>query len=561
MTAPGSPERAARALLLLLALCLFAFLVYPLLYVFREALLPSGRPSLAFFRLLFQNPALRNALINSLNLAGVVTLAAFLVSLPLAYALGRWNFFGRSWLQSLLLVPLILPPFVGALGMKQIFARFGSLNLLLLHLGWIHAPLEWFGQGFWAVAILDLLHLYPIMVLNLAASFARVDPSLEEAAQNLGASRGRVFRTVTLPLALPGVFAGGAIVFIWAFTDLGTPLMFEYREVAAVQIFSAVTDLHTNPTGYALTVLVLLLSTVLFWAGRSFLARDRYTAGGRLSASARPQPRRFSLALLWAGALLLTGLALLPHLGVVLLASSQRWFFTVVPEQFTSKYLLGIFSHPLTLSSIRTSLFLSALAAAADLILGFGLAYLLLRQRFRGKALLDLFAMLPLAVPGLVLAFGYVAAFSDTPLNPRVNPLPLLVIAYAIRRLPFAVRASSAGIQQIPPVLEEASANLGAKPLHTIRRITLPLAAGHLAAAAILCFALSMLEVSDSLILAMQEKYYPMTKAIYDLTGRISEGVPYASALGVLGMIILFSAFLLAGLAMGRRLGEMFRIG
>ena len=105
------------------------------------------------------------------------------------------------------------------------------------------------------------------------------------------------------------------------------------------------------------------------------------------------------------------------------------------------------------------------------------------------------------------------------------------------------------------------SANLGAGPLLTIRRITLPLAAGHLAAAAILCFALSMLEVSDSLILAMQEKYYPITKAIYDLTGRISEGVPYASALGVLGIILLFSAFLLAGAVMGRRLGEMFRIG
>jgi iron(III) transport system permease protein len=246
---------------------------------------------------------------------------------------------------------------------------------------------------------------------------------------------------------------------------------------------------------------------------------------------------------------------------VVLLASSQQWFFTVIPEQFTGKYLLGIFSHPLTRSSIRNSLFLSALAAAADLLLGFGLAYLLLRRRFRGQALLDLFAMLPLAVPGLVLAFGYVAAFSDTPLNPRVNPLPLLVIAYAIRRLPFAVRASYAGIQQIPPVLEEASANLGAGPLLTIRRITLPLAAGHLAAAAILCFALSMLEVSDSLILAMQERFYPITKAIYDLTGRISEGVPFASALGVLSMILLFSAFLFAGMAMGRRLGEMFRIG
>jgi len=557
----GPNSRASFALLALLALCLLAFLVYPLLYVFREAILPEGKLSLAFFAILFQNPALRQSLINSLNLAGLATILTFLISLPLAAALGRWNFSGRAILQSLLLAPMILPPFVGALGMKQIFARFGSLNLLLLNLGWIEAPLDWFGQGFWAVAILEVLHLYPIMVLNLAASLAQVDPSLEEAGRNLGAGRFRVFRTVTLPLAMPGVFAGASIVFIWSFTDLGTPLMFEFREVAPVQIFSAVLDLRTNPTGYALVVLVLLLSAILFWAGRSALASGRYTGAGRVMAADRPQPRALARLLLWTGALSLTAFALLPHLGVLLLAISKQWFFSVLPEQFTGRYLLGIFSHPLTLTSIRNSLFLSGIAAAADLVLGFGLAYLLVRRRFRGQELLDLVAMLPLAVPGLVLAFGYVAAFSNTPLNPRVNPLPLLAIAYAIRRLPFAVRAAYAGIQQIPVALEEASANLGARPLTTLRRVTLRLASGHLTAAAILCFALSMLEVSDSLILAMQERFYPITKAIYDLTGRITEGVPYASALGVLGMILLFAGFLFAGAALGRRLGEMFRIG
>lgn len=556
-----SLSRAGGLVLILLITILGAFLVYPLLYVFREAFLPQGRLSLAFFILLFQNAALRQSLLTSLNLGGVSTLLTFLVSLPLAAALGRWKLRGRSLLQSLLLAPLILPPFVGALGMKQIFARFGSLNLLLLHLGWIETPKDWFGQGFWAVVILEVLHLYPIMVLNLAASLGRVDPGLEEAALNLGAGRFRVFRSITLPLAMPGVFAGMSIVFIWSFTDLGTPLMFEFREAAPVQIFSAVLDLHTNPSGHALVIMVLLLTSILFWAGHSALAGGRYAGSGRSGAGNRIAPRPAALALLWAGALLLTGLALLPHLGVVLLALSRQWFLTVLPEEFTGRYLAGIFQHPLTITSIRNSLFLSGLAAAGDLVLGFGLAYLLVRRRFRGRELLDLLAMLPLAVPGLVLAFGYVAAFADTPLNPRHNPFPLLALAYAIRRLPFAVRAAYAGIQQIPPVLEEVSANLGARPLTTFRRITMRLASGHLLAAGILCFALSMLEVSDSLILAMQERFYPITKAIYDLTGRITEGVPYASALGVLGMILLFLGFLFAGLLLGRRLGEMFRIG
>jgi iron(III) transport system permease protein len=195
------------------------------------------------------------------------------------------------------------------------------------------------------------------------------------------------------------------------------------------------------------------------------------------------------------------------------------------------------------------------------MFLGFGIAYVVVRGSIRGRGILDTISMLPLAIPGLVLAFGYVAAFSDTPLNPRLNPLPLLAIAYGVRRLPFAVRAAYAGLSQVPRVLEDASANLGAGFFFTVRRVTVPLITGSLAAALILCFAFAMLEVSDSLILAMQEMYYPITKVIYELTARLTMGANLAAALGVLGMFILLVS-LLAGLGLsGRRLGEIFRIG
>jgi len=167
--------------------------------------------------------------------------------------------------------------------------------------------------------------------------------------------------------------------------------------------------------------------------------------------------------------------------------------------------------------------------------------------------------MLPLALPGLVIAFGYVAGFSGTILDARNNPIPLLVIAYAVRRLPYMVRAAYAGFQQTSVALEEASLNLGAGPARTLRKITFPLVLANLVAGGILCFAFAMLEVSDSLILAMKEQFYPITKTIYVLLGRIADGPYIASAMGILGMALLTVSLMLAGKFLGKRMGELFR--
>jgi iron(III) transport system permease protein len=197
-----------------------------------------------------------------------------------------------------------------------------------------------------------------------------------------------------------------------------------------------------------------------------------------------------------------------------------------------------------------------------DLILGVTIAWLLWRRRIPFAGLLDALAMLPLALPGLVLAFGYVAAF-DFPvewLNPRRNPTLLLVISYSVRRLPYIVRSAAAGFQQTSVTLEEASANLGAGPWRTLRKISLPLIGAHLLAGTVLTFSFAMLEVSDSLVLAMREQYYPITKAIYQLMGRIDPNAPsVACALGVIGMIILMGSLLFAGRLLGKKMGNIFR--
>ena len=516
--------------------------------------------SLRFFGLMARNPVIRKCILNSLLLAAFVTVSAALLSIPLAVVLTRFRFPFRRLLGSLILVPMIMPPFVGAIGMKQLFARFGSINLLLMEMGITHSPIDWLASGFWGVAVLEVLHLYPIMYLNVAAALANVDPSMEEAAHNLGGSGLQLFRRITFPLMLPGFFAGAILVFIWALTDLGTPLVFDFRHVIPVQIYDKIEEVHENPMGHALVVLVLVMTMAAFLLSKRLVGRREYAMMSKGSTASSERP------LGWLGSagaigflLLVVAAALLPHASVFMTSIAERWFMTVLPEKITGKYYGLVVTHKMAGSSIRTSLFLSVMTMYVNILLGVAIAYLLARKRFVGSNLLDALAMLPLALPGVVLAFGYVACFSGTFLDPRHNPVPLLIISYSVRRLPYMVRAAYAGFQQTDVALEEASLNLGATPLRTVTRITFPLVSANVIAGCILTFAFAMLEVSDSLILASKERFYPMTKAIYEFLQRIDDGAYIASAMGVLGMALLTVSLLVAGRVLGQRMGELFR--
>jgi iron(III) transport system permease protein len=537
------------------------FLAFPLAHVFLRTFIVNGRFSLQSMRLMFTDPIYRECIVNSLNLGFCVTVVTTVIALPMAFVVTRYRFPGKTLFSSLLLVPMIMPPFVGAIGMKQLFARFGSVNLALMNAGLIRHPVDWFGGGFCGVLILEALHLYPIMYLNVAAAMANIDPSLEEAAQNLGARPWRLFRTVTFPLLAPGYFAGAVIVFIWAFTDLGTPLIFEYRNVVPVQIFDQISDIQENPMGFAFVVLVILVTMACFYLAKRHLGGTRFEmmARGHVGDRERPASAWGSVGIIT----LLVGItfvAVLPHLSVILTSLAQRWFMTPLPQEWSFVYYRKLAHHELTGLSIRNSLLYSSISTVIDLALGVTIAYLLARRKFPGRDLLDATAMLPLALPGLVLAFGYLGCFAGWPLlDARKSPVILLVVAYSVRRLPYAVRAAYAGLQQTSVTLEEASQNLGASPWRTIRKITLPLVYANVIAGGVLAFAFAMLEVSDSLVLAQTERYYPITRAIYDFVQRIYDGPFIASAMGVLGMILLTISLLIAGRVLGKRMGALFR--
>jgi len=559
----------ARLVFAFTALFFGAFFLWPVLQILRGGFVDAdGRFTLAYLGAILADPHHVGALGNSLLLAATTTFLALGVALPLAWVSDRFRFPGKALLGALILVPMILPPFVGAIGIKQIFGQYGALNCLLQWAGLLEpgATIDWFARHqFWGIAVVQALALYPIIYLNAVAALANVDPAMEEAAQNLGCTGFRRFRRITLPLIRPGLFAGGTIVFIWAFTELGTPLVFDYDRVTSVQIYHGLKDIGMNPLPFALVAVMLVASVGLYALSKLLFGRTSHAMMAKATSSggarALPPGRAWLCSALFAG---VTFLAVLPHLGVMLVAFAEDWYGTVLPTRYTLENFELALGHDLTVSAIANSLRFASISAVIDIILGVAIAYVVVRSRIAGRQVLDFLAMLPLAVPGLVLAFGYLAMAQDgrffSFLNPTRDPTILLIIAYSVRRLPYVVRSAAAGFQQTSETLEEAAQNLGCPPLKAMIKVTLPLIAANLIAGGLLAFAFAMLEVSDSLILAQKQAYYPITKAILELFQLLGDGKFIASALGVWAMVFLGVTITGLSLLLGRRLGALFRV-
>jgi iron(III) transport system permease protein len=558
------------------SLCMAVFAVafiWPLLVVVGGGFFDDGRFTLRYLVGVFQNPVYVEGLMNSFRIAVGTTTLVTLIAVPLAWMANRFEFAGKGLFQGLLLVPMILPPFVGAIGFQQMFGQYGAVNTLF-GLG----AIDWIGSArYWGVIGLQALGLYPILYLNVAAALANIDPAMEQAAENLGCSGFAKFRRVTLPLIMPGLFAGGTIVFIWSFTELGTPLIMNYTRCTPVQVFDALKDIGTSPFPYALVFVMLFASVLLYVVGKLIFGRQAYAMQSKAATASSTVPARGWRAVAVPVAFAtVCFVALLPHAGVVFTSFSApgSWYQSILPREFTLANYHEALGHSMTVSSIRNSLLYSALAVCFNIVLGISVAFVVVRSDLRLRGVLDALAMLPLAVPGIVMAFGYLAIstylagqdwvkqspFWRSVFDVRVNPITFLVIAYAVRRLPYMVRSAVAGLQQTSVTLEEASSNLGAGGFTTIRRITVPLIMANLIAGALLAFAFSMLEVSDSLMLAQRQDFYPITKTIYELFQLIGTGKFIASALGVWAMVFLAATILGASAILGKKMGAIFRV-
>lgn len=553
---------------------LFAvFFIYPAGMVVKQAFEGTRADgshyfTLDFFVSVFRNPIYREGLWNAFALGISSMFVTLAIAFPLALIGHRYDFFGKPVLGVLVLAPMILPPFVGAVGVKQMMGVNGSLNALLINTGLMDAalPYDWLANGrFVGIVLMNALHLYPILYMNIAAALSNLDPAMEQAAENLGCPPWKRFFRITLPLAMPGVFAGASIVFIWAFTELGVPLVFDFSRVAPVQIFDGLKGLDKNPIPYALTAILLIVAAAVFALSKLVMGRSPLGTApkppGRSSALRIGGWKSAACSLFFLGVFLI---ASIPHLGVLLLSLAGRWYGTVIPDEFTLRHYVEALGNGLVVPSIQNSLMYAGCATLIALIIGMSVAWVVVRSDLKSRNFLDAVVMLPLAVPGLVMAFGYLSLSQEGKafhflVGSGGSPFMLIVVAYAFRRLPYVVRSAVAGLQQSNPALEEAAKSLGATPLRTLRRVAIPLISANLAAGAILAFAFAMLEVSDSLILAQQAQHYPITKAIYTLLSTLGNGTELAAALGVWAMVFLSVAIMGAAILGGKR-GGLFKV-
>jgi iron(III) transport system permease protein len=536
----GSLVSGPAILALAIALFLIVFLVVPVATVAYVAFTEkgTGTPTLVNFLDFARTDLFVRSFWNSVYVSAMTVVWASVLALPLAYLTTRFEFRGAALVQTLGFLPLIMPPFVGAVAMQLLFGRNGTVNLLLE---------EWFDfkigvmEGLNGVIFLQAIHYFPFILVNLSAALRNIDRAMEEAAQNLGSHGFRLFRRIALPLAMPGYVAGASLVFVKVFDDVASPLLLNVKEMLAPQAYLRITSIGIDdPMGYVISVVLIAIAVVTMWGSAQVLkGKDYATAQRGGGGLARRRLTRGQSALAYGVVLLVLALVLAPHLGLLLLSLATVWSFSPLPDGYT----LAHYARVLGDSSlyIKNTLLYAGLAAALDVAIGGAIAYLVLRTRLPGRQMLDWLAGAALAVPGVVLGIGYLRAFYGITL-PGGAPLAtlwiMIVLAIAIRRLPYALRAAYAALQQISVSLEEAAENLGATKARTVRRVVVPLMTGGLLAGFVTSFATAAVELSAVLILVQNNSDAPLSYGLYVLM-QTPAGRGAGAALGVIAVLIV----------------------
>ncbi|WP_233235885.1 iron ABC transporter permease [Bordetella sp. LUAb4] len=537
-SSPFGLSKGPAAVALLVLAFLLLFLVVPVATVFHTAFVNAdGSFTLGHFRSFFNQPLMQEAFFNSLYVAGWSTLLASLIAVPLAYFTVRFEFRGALIIQTLGVLPLIMPPFVGAVAMQLIFGRSGSVNLLLGEWFDINLPLM---EGLNSVIFVEALHYFPFILMNLVVALRNIDGSMEEAAFNLGSRGFRLFRRIIFPLALPGFVAGASLVFIKVFDDLGTPLVLGQTNMLAPQAYLRITQVGLeDPLGYVIGVIIIAFSIGSLWLSTRVLGGKDYSTlqkGGGSIQKRRLRPTESVLAYGWIILVLL--LVLSPHIGVLLLSFASVWSYAPLPDGYTLAHYASVFQD--SSGMIANTLLYCGLAAGVDVVLGTAIAYLMLRTRLPARQWLDWLASAALAIPGIVLAIGLLRTFRGVEI-PFTGTLltgswVLIMIAYSVRRLPYALRSCVASLQQINVSLEEAAQSMGANRWRTIRRVVVPLMAGGMLAGFVTSFITAAVELSATIMLVTRESQAPMSYGIY-LYMQSASGRGPGAALGVLAVV------------------------
>jgi iron(III) transport system permease protein len=537
----------------LAVLALLLLVVLPLAFLLWGSVSADGRPTLAHFREALGSRLYVQALKNSLTLGLWTAVLSVAIGLPLAWAVSRTNTPGKGFIHLAAVVSYITPPFLTAIAFVNLFSpNAGLVNRFVRDV--LSAPMLTFNIfSMSGLVLVTVLHTFPFVYLLASTALESVDASMEESAQILGASRWRTALAVTMPLVAPAVLSGALIAFVNAIALFGSQAIIGLPG----RVFTLPTRIYAlfdYPPQYglasAMSLIFVAITVAALYLQRRYLARRSYvTVGGKGS---RPQlvdlgPMRF--AVLGFGVLVFVVAVLAAYVTLVAVSLSRSWGLQFWQNLTLQHYRFVLLEYDVTRRAILNSLLLAGATATLAVILGSLVGWIDLRTTLRGRKILDYVSLIPLGLPGIVVAVALIQFWLRTPL-PIYGTLVIILLAYTGRYVPLGVRSANAAFRQIDASLEETARITGAGWLRTFRSVTLPLARPGLFAGWLLVFVPALQELSASILL-FSSGSITLAVAVYNLyeTGSLEP----VAALSIVTMLIITAAILIATrLARGR---------
>lgn len=489
-------------------LTLIVIIGLPVIAILLYALFPQlneGSFAQPFANLLdgFNDPDLVEATLNSLLLAGGVTLTSALIAVPLGYLRAQMNTgIGRLW-DALFLVPFLIPPYIGSLAWMQLLQRNGFVEQLL---GFnLSSQL----YSFPGLIVVMALHLFPLIYLSASKSFAVVGKRYAEVARIFGSSGWKLFWRIQLPLVVPALLASGLIIFVLSIEEFGTPEILGRRfglEVMVTAIHAKFTDWPIDLSGAALlSLLLILIAFVVYQLQNRMAARFEAAIDSHAIDVEAVELAGLKQWLLQIPFILIGVVAvLMPVLSISASAFMKTISAGLSAGNFGWQNFVALFTDGSdSLDAIYTSLGLALAAALITSIVGMAVAFTLIRLRPRGRWLLDFLSILPNSIPGMAVAVGLILTWNLSlwPVTPY-NTLWILLLAYLCLMLPYPIRMISSALKQLPESLDEAAYLSGASEVRVIVQILAPLLAPIAVSAGFIVFAISTRELVSSLMLA-----------------------------------------------------------
>jgi iron(III) transport system permease protein len=537
---------------------LLLFVLFPLTRIFYDAVTNElGQFTLRNFQDFFTDSFYLRAFWRSMALGVAAVISTSVIGIAVAFLIVRYDFPYRNLFSYLTMTPMILPPLVGVLGFVFILGRAGTVNILLMDWFGMQQPIN-FMYGAHGILLVETVHLFPLMTLSILDALAKVDPTLEEAAQGMGANGWRRFWTSTLPLTTPGYVSGALLVFIWTFADFITPLVLGVQDLLAPQAYLNImqfVDRKIFRMGIVISALLVMLAIVFVLAARQYVAIKDYSS----LAYSKVERRRLGPFQRWLAVGVLTLLMIvcvIPQVGVMFAAVGRGWALTPFPVNYTLEFFKAVSID--TPKFIINSFLYAGLALLLCLMVGVPMAWIMARTGAPGRKTMDVLTTLILAIPGTAIGIAYIRAFNfplpfiGVPLTGMWIILPLVL---AVRRLPYTVRGSFSSLQLVHPAMEEAAANVGATKLRTFRDITVPLVWKGILVGALFSFIMSIQEASATIFLTLGGwEMIPFGIFTFYIAGSQSQ----AAALGVILIAVCAASLYVVNRIAGTRVGGLF---